>query len=144
MGRSKDDWVGAIKEGQSYLEISESMGALEEALYAGGELVIWLTSDCIGSEKEGLGCELMKELLSALSETGTNLRALIMSNRAVLLGEEEANHVALQRLERQGVGLLYCTSSVQQLGIEPVLGRQVTMFHIVQVILGAKRVVCIG
>ncbi len=139
MVKTKDDLLQMIKECESYLDLSEEVGHLEEALYAGGDVVIWITSDHLGSDQESLGRILMKELLICLAEIGSNLKAVILSNRAVKLEEDPANHQALERLEEQGVALLYCSTSVHRLAIEPELGTRATMFHLLQVALSAKR-----
>ena len=139
MGKTKDELLEIIKECESYLEISDEVSGLEEALYAGGEVVIWLTSDILGRTEEGLGQRLMKELLNSLAEVGSNLKAVILVSRAVRLQEDAGNCRALERLEEQGVTLLYSSASASHFGIEPQLGTQATMFHLVQVALTAKR-----
>ncbi|MEW6523539.1 MAG: hypothetical protein AB1445_08205 [Bacillota bacterium] len=128
------------KTQEVYLVPSE-LGEIDEELLEPGATVILLNSDTWGQGAFETGRKLMEGFLAALAEAAAGVRAVVLVNRGVLLGDEGPARHSLDALERQGVEILVCSVSAREHGVVPIVGRQVALFHIVQTLLRAKKVI---
>lgn len=123
--------------------------ALEEATPDTGadrsqrrDVVIVLTGEAIGSGDRDLGQVLLKNFFYALVESVPSPRAVVLLNTAVRLaaaGSPVAG--SLKTLEKQGVEVLLCSTSVGHLGVKVAAGLPTNMYRIVELLLKSGRVI---
>ncbi len=129
------------KTADVYLKLPSEIAGLEEALFRPDGTVLLLSSDGLGDGSDELGRRLMEGFLAVLAEAGGGLKALVLINRGVLLGQESPARDSLEALEKQGTAIMVCSVSARHYGIVPLVGQRTTLFRISQVLLGARKVI---
>ena len=105
---------------------------------------ILVTKNYIGSEDNQLGQLLMKSLFYVMSEKETKPSDIILINSGVYLalsGSPVLN--ALQELDRSGVSLLCCGTSLNHFNVrgELAVGYISNMYDMVEVLMRAKKTI---
>jgi len=98
-------------------------------------LVIQITSDSYGSESEGLGENLMKAYVYALTETIPRPKAVLFINRGAFLTAVGSPVLdSLKKLESEGVEIQTCGTCIDffSLSIEPEVGTVTNMYAMVK------------
>ena len=110
----------------------------------GGNRVLLITSDTLGSGDPVLGSLLMKNFLTTLLETDQRPARILMLNSGVLLAVTDAETVeALVRLEQLGVELFACGVCLDFYGKKDALavGKVTNMFSTAENLLTAASVI---
>lgn len=110
----------------------------------GGDRVLLITSNTLGSGDPVLGSLLMKNFLTTLLETDQRPARILMLNSGVLLAVTDADTVeALVRLEQLGVELFACGVCLDFYGKKDALavGKVTNMFSTAENLLTAASVI---
>ena len=137
-GQEKD----VLLEGPEVLVVKPGIPQVHEGPRERGETVLVLTSEALCSDEPVLGELLLRNMIYALVETVPAPRAVILVGTAVrLAGGGSAVLESVRTLERQGVRVLLCSTSLEYLGVTPQAGVPTNVYHIVETLLHAKKTI---
>jgi len=108
--------------------------------------VIQITSDSYGNESDGLGENLMKAYIYALTETMPHPETVIFINRGAYLTAEGSPVLdSLKLLEREGTEILTCGTCIDffNLNKTPGAGNVTNMYTIVEKLSNAGNAIII-
>lgn len=124
-------------------EVCEVM--TEEQLRRMGEkVVVFLTSDVIGSGDDALGAKLMQNFLATLPELGAELWRVVMLNGAVRLSAADSPALPhLKRLEAAGATVLVCGTCLDHFGLleQKAVGQTTNMLDVVTSLQLATKII---
>lgn len=106
-------------------------------------VVVFITSEVLGTGEHELGRVLMRAFIKTLQELEPRPRALIFVNSGVHLASNRSDLLEdLRRLEEEGTDVLSCGTCLDyyHLADELGVGRVTNMFEIVSVLVDADRV----
>ncbi|MCR4398426.1 MAG: hypothetical protein NUV93_05635 [Firmicutes bacterium] len=126
-----------------YLELPK-MEALEEgvgvAILVRGQYL----GDGSGEAAREIGSRLMGMFLASLCEMPPVVKTLVLVNDAILLACEQSPVLnVLETIEKQGTEVVCCSTSCNYFRREPVVGSRAGMFHIVEMLLAARKVITV-
>lgn len=107
-------------------------------------IVIAITSECLGHGDDTLGKTLMKSYIYTLTETELKPKTLIFINGGVKLTTESSDVLeSLKTLEKQGVEILSCGTCLNFFGLSDklVVGSVSNMYTIVEKMNGATNTI---
>ena len=110
------------------------------------QLVIQITTDSYGNESGGLGENLMKAYIFALTETKPHPQTILFINRGAFLTAENSPVLdSLKQLEANGVEILTCGTCVNflNLSMPPEVGTITNMYAIVEKMNSADKTIVI-
>ena len=111
--------VCAEKDGEFDIEVTKEFSEYDDNTLAKGSLVIQISSNTYGSESDGLGENLMKAYIYALTEADVFPESLMFINKGVLLTTEGSPVLdSLKTLEAEGVEILSCGACLNFFGLE--------------------------
>lgn len=108
------------------------------------DILLFITSETIGSGNPAFGKKLMNSFLYSLTEMPPRLRSIILINSGVKLAFKSSKTLEpLTVLNDAKVGIIICEESVHQYGSMAMLclGRTVSMYTIADMLLTAERVI---
>jgi selenium metabolism protein YedF len=111
-----------------------------------GGLVIQITSDAYGGDSEGLGENLMKAYIYALTEVAPLPKTLLFINKgAFLTAAGSAVMDSLKTLEAKGVEILTCGTCINFFGLDksPEAGGVTNMYVMAEKLNNAKNAIII-
>jgi selenium metabolism protein YedF len=116
--------------GEYYVSATRTAGAQEDcpdcrimadheiAAVGDHKILVFVSSDAIGSGDDNLGAKLMFNFLSTLKELGSELWRIVMVNGAVRLAATGNPCLEpLQALEKDGVSILVCGTCLEHFGL---------------------------
>ena len=109
-------------------------------------LVIQITSDSYGSNSEGLGDNLMKSYIYALTETTPRPKTILFINKGAFLTAKNSPVLdSLKKLESDGAEILTCGTCIDffNLSGSPEVGAVTNMYRIVEKLNNAGNAVVI-
>jgi len=109
-------------------------------------LVIQITSDSYGSNSEGLGENLMKAYIYALTETTPRPKTLLFINKGAFLTAKNSPVLdSLKKLETEGTEILTCGTCINFFSLidTPEAGAVTNMYNIVERLNNASNAVVI-
>jgi len=110
------------QNGEFEIEVTKEFSTYDDNTPARGGLVIQISSDTYGSESEGLGENLMKAYIYALTEAESLPKTLMFINQGVFLTVEGSPVLdSLKTLEAEGVEILSCGACLNFFGFEDAL-----------------------
>lgn len=117
----------------------------EHALAAGGT-VIQITSNCYGAESGGLGENLMKAYIYALTEMSPPPKTVMFLNQGAFLTTEGSDVLdSLKTLEAEGVEILTCGACINFFGLDetPKVGGVTNMYAMAEKLNNARNAVIV-
>jgi len=111
-----------------------------------GNLVIQITSDSYGGNSEGLGENLMKSYIYALTETTPRPKTLLFINKGAFLTAKNSPVLeSLRQLVAEGTEILTCGTCINffSLSDTPEVGAVTNMYRIVEKLNNASNAVVI-
>ncbi len=108
------------------------------------DIVVYISSQQLGSGDEDLGSFLMKAFLKTLLDVGTPPRRLILVNSGVQLAAEGSKVLeTLQMLSERGVEIICCGTCIEfyELKGKMRVGRISNMYEIIDSMMKADRVI---
>ncbi len=129
------------KPEEYYIELPKVEGLEEGANVV--ILVRGLSLSAVGGGPEAeFGGRLLGMFLTSLCEMPPVVKAIALVNNAVRLAAAESQVLtALETIEKQGTEILCCSTSCNFFKLEPLVGARSSMFHIVETLLGAGKVI---
>jgi len=109
-------------------------------------LVIQITSDSYGSNSEGLGENLMKAYIYALTETTPRPTTILFINKGAFLTAKNSSVLdSLRQLKAEGTEILTCGTCINffSLSDTPEVGAVTNMYTIVEKMNNANNAVVI-
>jgi len=136
------------KDGEFDIEITKTPSEYDESISVGaaGGLVIQITSNSYGSESEGLGENLMKAYIYALTEAEPLPKTLIFINKGAFLTAEGTPVLdSLKILEAKGVEILTCGACINFFSLDssPEVGSVANMYVIVEKLNNARNAIIV-
>ena len=128
------------------IEVTKTWSEDDESAPASGNLVIQVTSNAYGSESEGLGENLMKAYIYALTEVAPLPKTLLFINKgAFLTADGSAVLDSLKTLETKGVEILTCGACINffDLDTTPEVGGVTNMYAMAEKLNNAKNAVIV-
>ena len=127
-------------EGEADIEITKEYSEYYENSTSKVDLVIQVSSSTYGAESDGLGENLMKAYIYALTEAAAKPKALMFINKGVFLTTEGSPVLdSLHALEAAGVEIMSCGACLTFFGLEDALvaGSVTNMYAMVEKMNGA-------
>ena len=128
------------------IEVTKTWSEDDDSVAAGGNIVIQIKTNVYGSESEGLGENLMKMYIYALTEAAPLPKTLMFLNRGVFLTTAGTPVLeSLKALEGAGVEILTCGACLNFYGLTDSLeiGGVTNMYAMVEKLNNAKNAVVI-
>lgn len=113
-------------------------------LHAENEFIVAIKSDKMGEDNDKLGLILLKEFMASLADAQELPSTVILYNSGVKAAFQNTETAkSLQKLEKRGVLVLVCETSMHFFNIHPdeVVGESADMDEIVRLMSEAKHVV---
>lgn len=137
--------LGSVEQAKDsfFIDIlQETVQVQKENLH--GHTVVLVKSNILGQGDETLGDILMKGLMYSLTQLDGELKSLVFINGGVMLttsGSDLLDYV--RHLERSGVEIISCASSLEFYGLRDKLevGREGSIYTIVETMLHASKVI---
>lgn len=130
------------KPSEYYLDLPKLEG-LDEGL----SVAVFIRSQYLGGSTStgdvDLGARLITMFLASLCEMPP-VKSVILVNDAVRLACGDSPTVtALETIEKQGTEVLCCSTSCNYFKVDPAVGLRTSMFHIVETLLAAGKVITV-
>jgi len=109
-------------------------------------LVIQITTDSYGCNSDGLGENLMKSYLYALTETTPRPNAILLINKGAYLTAENSSVLdSLKKLEKAGTEILTCSTCIDfyKLSKTPAAGAVTNMYTMAEKLNNAGNAIVI-
>ena len=104
------------------IEVTKAYSEYDEVISGKSGLVVQISSNTYGSESDGLGENLIKAYVYALTETSVKPKTILFINKGVFLTTEGSPVLdSLQALEAEGVEILSCGACLNFFGLEGAL-----------------------
>lgn len=126
------------------LQFSVSDNAPINNIHAENEFIVAIKSDKMGEDNDKLGLILLKEFMASLADAKELPSTVILYNSGVKAAFQNTETAkSLQKLEKKGVLVLVCKTSMSFFNIHPdeVVGNSADMDEIVRLMSEAKHVV---
>ena len=117
------------------IEVIKTRSEFDDHASASGSLVIQISTNVYGSESEGLGENLMKAYIYALTEASPMPETLIFVNKGAFLTASGSDVLdSLKALEAEGVEILTCGACINFFGLDdrPEVGGVTNMYAMVE------------
>lgn len=137
-------YLRMIRGDFAQLEESEPQPVRSSSAPAQKNVVVLIGSQTMGTGNDELGRRLLRHFFGALIHNRVKPRAIILTNTAVKLAAEDGDVLhKLIVLEEQGIRIMLCVLSVDELGIEEQtkVGAIADMDAIVDLLLSAWKVI---
>ena len=134
------------KKGEFDIEITKTPSEYDDSASVADNLVIQVTTNTYGSESEGLGENLMKMYIYALTEATPLPKTLLFINKGAFLTADGSPVLdSLKVLEAAGVEILTCGACINfySLNTLPEVGGVTNMYVMVEKLNNAKNAVVI-
>jgi len=128
------------------IEVTKTWSEFHESVSSGFGTVIQITSNSYGGESDGLGENLMKAYIYALTEVSPLPSTLLFINKGALLTADGSDvHGSLKALESEGVEILTCGACINFFGLDetPVVGGVTNMYLMAEKLTNAKNAIII-
>ena len=134
------------KEGEFEIEVTKTRSEYDESVQAAGSIVIQVTSNAYGSECDGLGENLMKAYIYALTEAAPRPQTLLFINKGAFLTAVDSPVLdSLRVLEAEGVEILTCGACINFFGLneKPEVGGVTNMYFMVEKLHNARNAIIV-
>ena len=134
------------KDGTAEITIKKVWSEFDEIAYGTGNLVIQVTTNSYGPDSEGLGENLMKMYIYALTEAVPKPKSLLFMNKGAFLTAEGSPVLdSLKTLEAGGVEILTCGACINffSLNETPEIGDVTNMYAMVEKLNNASNAVVV-
>ena len=140
------DVICEEKEGITEVTVKKVWSEFDEVQRGAGDLVIQITTDTYGAGSEGLGENLMKMYIYALTEVEPKPKTILFINKGAFLTASGSPVTdSLKNLEAGGVEILTCGACISffSLNETPEVGGVTNMYDMVEKINNAGNVVIV-
>jgi len=134
------------KDGVADITITKVWSEYDELAYGTGNLVIQVTSNSYGDESEGLGENLMKMYIYALTEVAPKPKSLLFINKGAFLTADGSPVLdSLKALEAEGVEILTCGACINFFSLDetPAVGGVTNMYVMVEKLNNANNAIVV-
>jgi len=134
------------KDGAADITIKKVWSEYDEIAYGTGDLVIQIKTNSYGPESEGLGENLMKMYIYALTEAVPKPKTLLFMNKGAFLTADGSPVLdSLKTLEAGGVEILTCGACINffSLNETPEIGGVTNMYAMVEKLNNASNAIVV-
>jgi len=134
------------KDGKADIKIIKVWSEYDEIAHGTGNLVIQVTTNSYGAKSEGLGENLMKMYIYALTEAAPKPKTLLFINKGAFLTAVDSPVLdSLKILEAEGVEILTCGACISffSLNETPEVGGITNMYAMVEKLNSASNALVI-